>query len=107
MRIPIVIITVVSVLAGCTALFGADRNADERFVRREQPQTSPSGEFVAHAETRTRTERCADLDRRDHRTQRPTEPTRRLAQGEEQQYHHNNHWAARQHQHSGSEHQRP
>lgn len=50
MRIPIVIIAVVSVLAGCTALFGADRNVDGRFVRPEQPQTSPSGEFVAHAE---------------------------------------------------------
>ncbi|MGQ0773355.1 MAG: hypothetical protein ACT4NY_02885 [Pseudonocardiales bacterium] len=53
MRISIVIIaaiTVAGVLAGCTALFGADRGADERYARPGQPQTSPSGKFVAHAE---------------------------------------------------------
>lgn len=43
----IVIMAVVAVLAGCTALFGG---AEERFVRPGQPRTSPSGEFVAQAD---------------------------------------------------------
>lgn len=51
MRITTVTIAVaVAVLAGCTALFGTGRGADERFARPGQPQTSPSGEFVAQAD---------------------------------------------------------
>ncbi len=47
MRTTIVIVGVATVLAGCTALFGGDRNAEQRFARPGQPQTSPSGKFVA------------------------------------------------------------
>lgn len=62
MRTTILIITLVAVLAGCTGgssgNSGTDeritpnihRGTDERFVRPGQPRTSPSGEFVAHAE---------------------------------------------------------
>lgn len=41
------IVTAVAVLAGCSALFGGDRGADDRFARPGQPRTSPSGELVA------------------------------------------------------------
>jgi len=49
-RVTIVIVAVVTVLAGCTALFGGDRGAEQRFARPGQPQTSPSGTFVAQAD---------------------------------------------------------
>jgi hypothetical protein len=50
MRMTIVIVAVATVLAGCTALFGGDRGAEQRFARPGQPQTSPSGKFVAQAD---------------------------------------------------------
>ncbi|MGH3751694.1 MAG: hypothetical protein ACRDRP_03190 [Pseudonocardiaceae bacterium] len=37
-------------LPGCAALFGGNRDADERFARPGQPRTSPSGAFVARAD---------------------------------------------------------
>ncbi|MGH3931780.1 MAG: hypothetical protein ACRDTF_17605 [Pseudonocardiaceae bacterium] len=46
----IVVVAVVAVLAGCTALFGGDRGVEERFVRPGQPRTSPSGGLVAQAD---------------------------------------------------------
>ncbi len=42
--------TVVTVLAGCAALFAGDQSADERLARPEHPRTSPSGQFVARVE---------------------------------------------------------
>lgn len=48
--VPIALAVAVAVLAGCAALSGGNRNTDERFARPGQPQTSPSGEFVARAD---------------------------------------------------------
>lgn len=82
MRITIVIIAVtavVGVLAGCTALFGSDRSADERFARPGHPRTSPSGEFVAHAElgpeeNGVQTRIVVITERGGHEVFRDTEP---------------------------------
>ena len=48
--IAITMVGVAAVLAGCVALFGGDRSADDRFARPEHPRTSPSGEYVARVD---------------------------------------------------------